>query len=60
MRYVGQLHDGLPHGFGVAAFENSNEFFAGRWFRGAIQGHGTFLFADGHQLEGTCVTLITV
>lgn len=49
--YQGDIHDGKPHGRGVATFTDGSRF-VGEWFNGVPQGHGVLTGSDRFRMEG--------
>lgn len=49
--FMGDLVDGVPHGFGSMTWPNGSEYF-GEWVQGLQHGQGTMLYEDG-QYEGS-------
>lgn len=50
-RYIGDFHEGKPHGNGILYFANGNKYL-GQWVREWRQGRGRFIFREGHIYTG--------
>jgi len=51
-RYVGQVQDGIAHGWGVFTVAKSGDTYNGSFEGGDMRGWGTMRFGNGDQYEG--------
>ena len=49
--YYGQLHNGVPHGYGTSTYING-ETYKGQWSEGLMNGRGTYNWPDGKLYVG--------
>ena len=52
-RYVGQVQDGIAHGWGVFAVAKTGDTYNGSFEGGVMRGWGTMRFGNGDQYEGS-------
>ena len=50
-KYVGQIKNGEPHGYGVFTYQNG-ERYEGEWKDGKRHGKGKYLDEDGREFKG--------
>ncbi len=53
-KYIGQVQNSVPHGFGKAEFENGDEYL-GHWENGKISGRGIYSWKEGLTYAGEWV-----
>ncbi|KAH7479840.1 hypothetical protein KRP22_010125 [Phytophthora ramorum] len=51
-RYVGEVHDGVPHGQGESRHDASGEVYEGSWVNGRRSGNGVTTLRDGSVYRG--------
>lgn len=55
-RYVGEVSNGKPHGYGIVYFKeddaNGCVSYEGNWKNGAREGHGIMIWKDGDKYDG--------
>ena len=50
-KYIGDVKNGKPNGFGIMIFPNGNKYIGG-WKKGRWNGQGTFTTSNGSKYEG--------
>ena len=50
-RYIGKIHKGVPHGYGVKVWPDGKKY-QGNWIKGKMHGNGELLISEGESFTG--------